>query len=219
MNIGANWLLERMMYLLPLLLSLSVHEWAHAWAASRLGDDTAKHMGRLTLNPIAHIDPIGTVLLPLMGVPFGWAKPVPINPMRFRRDVDMGKGVMLTAIAGPVSNLCIAFVCGLLIFAFSGLLSIQKYQAYGLYMLLEIMVMMNVILAVFNAIPIPPLDGSRVMDYFVPDRYRDNWEQFCRMGPLALMAIIFLPHIMGFSIMAWPLRITDHILRMLYVNG
>jgi len=217
MNIGQNWLLDKLMYLVPLLLSLSVHEWAHAWAASRLGDDTAKHMGRLTLNPLAHIDPIGTVLLPLMGVPFGWAKPVPINPMRFRRDVDMGKGVMLTAIAGPVSNLCIAFACGLLIFVFFRILKI--YQPSALYHLLNIMVMMNVMLAVFNAIPVPPLDGSRVMDYFVPDQYRDNWEQFCRMGPLALMAIIIVPQIMGFSLMDWPMRITHSVLRMLYVNG
>ena len=219
MNIDQNWLLGKMMYLVPLLLSLSIHEWAHAWAASRLGDDTAKQMGRLTLNPLAHIDPIGTVLLPLMGVPFGWAKPVPINPLRFRRDVDMSKGVMLTAIAGPVSNLCLALACALLIFVFSGILSLHHPQAFGLYMLLEIMVLMNVILAVFNAIPVPPLDGSRVVDYFVPYQYRDTWERFCRMGPLALMAIIIVPQMMGFSLMAWPVRITRYILRMLYVSG
>ena len=80
------------MVLIPMLLSLTVHEWAHAWSAYRLGDDTASMQGRLTLNPIAHIDPIGTLILPLLGIPFGWAKPVPVNPTRFRRGVGMSTG-------------------------------------------------------------------------------------------------------------------------------
>ena len=95
----------------PLVLSLTVHEWAHACSAYRLGDDTAARQGRLTLNPIAHIDPIGTFLAPLLGVPFGWAKPVPVNPLRFRRDVSMRCRDVLTAAAGPVSNLILAVVC------------------------------------------------------------------------------------------------------------
>src|SRR5262245_7955094 len=93
----SNWLLERVMLLVPLILSLSVHEWAHAYSAHRLGDDTARQEGRLTLNPVAHIDPIGTLLLPLLGIPFGWARPVPVNPIRFRRDVSMRTGMMITA--------------------------------------------------------------------------------------------------------------------------
>src|SRR5512134_1879423 len=108
-------MLQRGLLLLPpLLLSLSFHEWAHAWSAHKLGDDTAERMGRLTLNPLAHIDPLGTILLPLLGVPFGWAKPVPVNPARFRRGVHMGRGMMITSAAGPLSNLLLATVCAVL---------------------------------------------------------------------------------------------------------
>ena len=84
-----EFILDRLRIWVPLVLSLSVHEWAHAWSAWRLGDDTAARMGRMTVNPLAHIDPVGTLLLPLLGVPFGWAKPVPVNPARFRRDIHM----------------------------------------------------------------------------------------------------------------------------------
>src|SRR6185369_11527845 len=100
-------LLQRLMFLPIMLLSLTVHEWAHAYSAFRLGDDTAERQGRLTLDPIAHIDFFGTLLLPLLGVPFGWAKPVPVNPVRFDRRVPMRVGMLLTAAAGPVSNLLI----------------------------------------------------------------------------------------------------------------
>src|SRR5512142_2218234 len=100
-----------MKILIPLLLSLTVHEFAHAWSAARLGDDTGARAGRLTLNPLAHIDPIGTILLPLLGIPFGWARPVPVDPSRFRRTVKMRTGVMLTAAAGPLSNVILAVVC------------------------------------------------------------------------------------------------------------
>ena len=98
------------MILIPLLLSLTVHEWAHAWSAYRLGDDTASMQGRLTLNPIAHIDPVGTLVLPLLGIPFGWAKPVPVNPTRFRRGVNMSTGMIITAAAGPLSNVVLALL-------------------------------------------------------------------------------------------------------------
>src|SRR5262249_40137549 len=104
------WLLERILYLIPMVLSLTVHEWAHAYPGFRLGDDTAAREGRLTLNPLPHMDPIGTFLLPLLKVPFGWAKPVPVNPLRFRRDVTMRTGMMITAAAGPLSNLALAFI-------------------------------------------------------------------------------------------------------------
>src|SRR5262252_9131058 len=103
------------MILVPLLLSLTVHEWAHAYSAHRLGDDTAERQGRLTLNPIPHIDLVGTLLLPLLGVPFGWAKPVPVNPARFKRTVNMRTGMLITAAAGPFSNLVLAILAAVIL--------------------------------------------------------------------------------------------------------
>src|SRR4051812_7061061 len=97
-------MMERAMDLIPLVLSLTVHEFSHAWSAWLLGDDTAALQGRMTLNPIVHIDPVGTFLLPLLGIPFGWAKPVPVNPLRFTRRFSMSTGMMITAVAGPASN-------------------------------------------------------------------------------------------------------------------
>jgi Zn-dependent protease len=186
------------MMLIPLVLSLTVHEWAHAISAYRLGDDTAARQGRLTLNPIPHIDPIGTLLLPMMGIPFGWARPVPVVPTRFRRDITMKTGMMITAIAGPFSNVVLAFLCIL------GLALGFKYQPdlmvthKGVYMLLSYGAQINVALAVFNMLPIPPLDGSRVVEGFMPYRYRDSWERFARFAPILLLVIIVMPGRMSF---------------------
>jgi Zn-dependent protease len=182
-------LLAGVKILIPLVLSLTVHEFAHAWSAWRLGDDTASRMGRLTLNPLAHIDPIGTFLLPLLGVPFGWAKPVPINPARFRRGVRMSTGVMITAAAGPLSNVVLAVLCtvgyGLLIrFAPDA-----AAPGSGTRELLLIMIQLNVALAIFNMIPVPPLDGSRVLDGLMPLRLRPAWEGFTRFAPFLLLAV------------------------------
>jgi Zn-dependent protease len=181
------------MLLPPLLLSLSFHEWAHAWSASRLGDDTAERMGRLTLNPFAHADLFGTILLPLLGVPFGWAKPVPVNPARFRRGVKMSTGMMITAGAGPLSNFFLATVCavifGLMARFAPGLLEPGK----GVSNLLVMMILLNVTLGVFNLVPLPPLDGSRIVDGLMPLRLRPAWDQFSRVAPFVLLALLFLP--------------------------
>jgi Zn-dependent protease len=181
------------MLLPPLLLSLSFHEWAHAWSASRLGDDTAERMGRLTLNPFAHADLFGTILLPLLGVPFGWAKPVPVNPARFRRGVKMSTGMIITAGAGPLSNFFLATVCavifGLMARFAPGLLEPGK----GVSNLLVMMILLNVTLGVFNLVPLPPLDGSRIVDGLMPLRLRPAWDQFSRVAPFVLLALLFLP--------------------------
>ncbi|HEX9288804.1 MAG TPA: site-2 protease family protein [Anaeromyxobacteraceae bacterium] len=182
-------LLAGVKILIPLVLSLTVHEFAHAWSAWRLGDDTASRMGRLTLNPLAHIDPIGTFLLPLLGIPFGWAKPVPVNPARFRRGVSMGTGMMITAAAGPLSNVVLAVLCTV---GYGLLLRFAPDAASpgsGTPELLLIMIKLNVALAIFNMIPVPPLDGSRVVDGLMPVRLRPAWEGFTRFAPFLLVGV------------------------------
>ena len=181
------------MLLVPLVLSLSFHEWAHAWSAHKLGDDTAERAGRLTLNPIPHIDPIGTIALPLLGIPFGWAKPVPVNPARFRREVKMSTGMAITAAAGPISNLFLATACAAIFGVLARFTPDLVVPGQGVRTLLLLMIRLNVTLALFNLIPFPPLDGSRVLEALVPFRLRPAWEQFARVAPFVLLALVFLP--------------------------
>jgi Zn-dependent protease len=218
MQFDQNWLVNTLLMLIPLWLSLSVHECAHAWVAWRLGDDTAARLGRLTLNPLAHIDPVGTLLLPLLGIPFGWAKPVPVQPQRFRPGVPMRKGMMLVAIAGPIANLILATIC---IVCFATLarfypvaiaLGRATERGAGLGRLLEMMIFLNVLLAAFNALPIPPLDGSRVADALMPRAFRPAWEGLCRLGPMALIAVIMLPRLVGVNLFYWPMQGTIFLL-------
>ena len=198
----SNWFLERFIFWVPLVLSLSVHEWAHAASAKLLGDDTAQRLGRLTLNPLEHIDPVGTLILPLLGIPFGWAKPVPVNPLRFRADVGMGTGLMLTAIAGPASNLMLALLA-------AGMVGMGSYFHTGLVPnammpVITTFIVLNVLLAFFNMLPIPPLDGSRVVDSLIPDSLRPAWDSFAQYGAFALIALILLPQMIGIDLFAWP---------------
>jgi Zn-dependent protease len=189
-----NALLQRAaLFLPPLILSLTFHECAHAWSARKLGDDTAEQAGRLTLNPLPHIDLLGTILLPLVGAPFGWAKPVPVDPSRFRRDIRMATGVMLTSAAGPLSNLLLATLCAIAY----GLLG--RFQpewlspGQGIQPFIVTMIRLNVALMVFNLLPIPPLDGGGVVQALVPRRFQGAWESFARVAPLVLLALVILP--------------------------
>jgi Zn-dependent protease len=197
-------ILERLMLLVPLLLSLTVHEWAHAYSAFRLGDDTAERQGRLTLDPMAHIDFWGTLVLPLAGIPFGWAKPVPVNPARFKRSVSMRTGMLLTAFAGPLSNAVIALVCAVsygLMFRLAPAF-LMEHPALGA--LLWSAITINVALALFNMLPIPPLDGSRVVDGLVPPRFERHWEQYCRYAPFLLLFVVAAPSVLHLSVLNWP---------------
>jgi Zn-dependent protease len=194
------WILDGLVYLFALVPSLTVHEWAHAYAASRLGDDTAERLGRLTLNPLPHIDPIGTIMLPLMRVPFGWARPVPVNPARFTRNISMGAGMAITAVAGPLSNAVLALFCTV---AFALMLRFGVYhEAIARLLLLGLRV--NIALALFNMLPIPPLDGSRIAEHLVPYRYRPAWNSYAQYGPLLLLAVIVMPSFTHINVLAWP---------------
>lgn len=204
-----TWLLSRMIFLIPLLLSLTVHEWAHAWSAWLLGDQMAEREGRLTLNPLAHIDPVGSLLLPVLGVPFGWAKPVPVNPGGFRPGVSLRTGVLITAAAGPISNICIALVCAMLLavgVAWGGTAGVVPDAILDL---LETFIYLNVILAVFNALPLPPLDGSRVVDCLVPDSLRPVWDAVCQYGMVLLILVLLLPLFVGINTLGWVIELTQ----------
>lgn len=176
-----------------LLFSLSIHEAAHAWAADQLGDPTGRDLGRVTLNPVAHVDPLGTVLFPLIGLIgggliFGWAKPVPVHPGRLE---NPKKGSLLVAAAGPASNVVAA--CGFLIVLkiFPMLLSSVGPEdvAYPFFLLCQQGLFLNVILAVFNLIPIPPLDGSWILAGLLPD-HMARWIDSVR--PYSFMLLILL---------------------------
>jgi Zn-dependent protease len=182
----------RLLTLVPLLLSLTVHEYAHAWSAYRLGDDTAARLGRMTLNPLAHIDLLGTIILPLFSpIPFGWAKPVPINPLQFTRRMSMRSGMVVTAAAGPIANVILAVLStiayGLLIRFSPQTVSHDS----ALRMLLSVAIQMNLALALFNMLPVPPLDGSRIADGLMPASLRSVWESFARLSPVLIIGVIF----------------------------
>lgn len=186
---------ERLTAWIPLLLSLTVHEYAHARAAAHLGDTTAEAEGRLTLDPIAHIDLLGTVVLPLLGLPIGWARPVPVNPARFAGGGDGRLGMLFTAVAGPLSNLAIALGCGAtlaVLGAFGG--------AGALGRLLASVLVLNVALALFNLLPVPPLDGSRVVDYLLPSALRGPWEWLQGRSALGMALLLILVQLLGFDV-------------------
>ena len=163
-----------------MLIALTFHEYAHARMAYFWGDPTAKYEGRLTLNPLSHLDPIG--LLMLVVVRFGWAKPVPINPLNFR---DRRKGLFWVSLAGPGMNLLLGFVATILFFIFEG----SGVLVRGI--LLNLM-MINVFLAVFNMVPLPPLDGSKILSALLPSRHLQLYYSIEPYGPFILILLLVL---------------------------
>ena len=167
-------------FIIAILLGITVHEFMHAYAATRLGDDTARLMGRLSLNPMAHLDPFGTLLIVLAG--FGYGKPVPFNESRLRAAL----GVSAVALAGPLANLVLAFVCALPL-RFGGVDPLG-----GVYTeVLSQIVLWNCVLAVFNLIPIPPLDGANVVYGLLPPQQKYTWRSFQQYGPILLLLLLF----------------------------
>lgn len=178
-------------YALPVLLAITVHEAAHGWAASRLGDPTARMLGRITLNPLKHIDPLGTVLLPLVLVVltagqfvFGYAKPVPVNTRLLRQP---GRDMALVAVAGPLSNLLQALVWALLFH----LLQLSGLADPFFLRMCQAAVLVNVVLMVLNLFPLPPLDGGRVLAWLLPPRLAMPYAQLERWGFAIVLLLLF----------------------------
>jgi Zn-dependent protease len=185
--------------LITLVVSLTIHEFAHAWTADQLGDDTPRLNGRLTLNPLAHLDPIGSLMLLIAR--FGWAKPVPVNPYNFKR--RPGEGMMLVSAAGPFSNLVMAIVAAIPFKA--GLLVPTSFSASRVLpspsFLLTQFIWINLVLLFFNLIPIFPLDGEKVLAHFLPYSGKETLNQIRPYGPMILMFLLFLGPFVGIDIL------------------
>ena len=179
----------------PILLAITFHEYAHGWTAMKFGDPTAKMMGRLTLNPLVHLDPIGTLMLFL--VHFGWAKPVPVDPRYFS---DPKRQMLWVALAGPVANMILAFFSGILIIGFASSNFMFSSNTAIIGNMLVYSLQINLALAVFNMLPIPPLDGSKILRGLLPYEYEHIAVQMEQYGPWVLMSIILFGMMTGVSL-------------------
>jgi Zn-dependent protease len=217
--LGQPLLLVRLLALdlLVMVLSLTVHECAHAWVAYRLGDDTAARQGRLSLSPVTHIDPIGTILIPAMSLVMGgfgfigWARPTPVTPSKFRSSVPMRTGMALVAAAGPVSNLILAIIA-IGLFAIFHRADVALWdsegRATGVSALLQEMFMVNVGLLVFNFLPIPPLDGSRLLP-----RSLDELKDAIAPYSFVLLLIVINVPILSEYMVSRPVRLVMNLLQ------
>lgn len=187
-----------MLYTIPvLLIAFPVHEYAHGYAAYKLGDPTAKMMGRLTLNPLKHLDPIGTICLILFR--FGWAKPVPVDPRHFK---NQKAGMAVTALAGPLSNLILGFLSIILMELAAVAINLNEF-IYGnaalynisvvIYKFLFYSAWINISLCLFNLIPLPPLDGEKILAFFLPESVSAFFERYMMYIQFFLMLLLFTP--------------------------
>jgi Zn-dependent protease len=179
---------------LPLMVAIVFHEVAHGWVAQRWGDPTAKDAGRITLNPLAHVDPIGTIAFPLIlmatgaGFLFGWAKPVPINPQRFS---DFRRGLFWVSFAGPLINFILAIFSAAVLVGVVQFMPQDAYLFEPLVRMAQVSVFLNCALGLFNLVPLPPLDGSKMVQSFLPFNLIHSYEKMSRFGMLILLVAFF----------------------------
>ncbi len=203
MNIDVLEMLARGAVLFPpFLLALCFHEFAHGWMAKKFGDDTAERMGRLTINPIAHADILGTIVLPLFGlmgggILFGWAKPVPVDSRNLK---NPKKEMFWIAFAGPLSNLLLA-VIGAFVYVLSVKYVTVSFSG-ALFSMLQFFVVVNCMLFVFNMIPLHPLDGGKILERFIPHQLNQQLEKIQGQSMIILMVLLFLG---GFKYLAMPI--------------
>lgn len=201
------WVFQKLAMIPAILIALTFHELSHGFVAYRLGDTTAKSQGRLSLNPLHHLDPIGTLCLLFVG--FGWAKPVPVNPYALNKKPH--SGMAWVAAAGPASNLCMALIGGILLllylkFVGYGWLFGSGFSAelyFGLFFIYFIQI--NIVLMVFNLIPVPPLDGSRIISAFLPTGARVRYNMIERYGTVIMLLLCVVP-IGGTTVISWILN-------------
>lgn len=182
----------------PILLALTFHEFSHGWMAYKLGDPTAKMARRLSMNPLVHLDPFGTLMIFL--VRFGWAKPVPVNPRYFSQPK---RDMLLVSVAGPGANMLLAFVSGLLLRAFNtgSFNFLPGNVLQPLYIMVRFSLQINLALAIFNLLPVPPLDGSKILYGILPPQYDYIYRNLERYGPFVLMGLIVFGMLSGVSIL------------------
>jgi Zn-dependent protease len=189
-------ILEFILVIPAVLFAITIHEYAHGWVADKFGDPTARLMGRLTLNPLAHLDPIGALMLILVRI--GWAKPVPVNPNNLR---NPRRDMIWISLAGPVTNLAAALALGTVV----RVMIMTGVNLGGLMapvlLLLVFGVVIDVALAIFNFIPIPPLDGSKVLAGLLPVRWAYHYLKYERFGPIVLIGLIIIGQLTGVSIL------------------
>lgn len=198
-NLSTSVLISR---ILTLIIAFTIHEFSHAWVADRLGDSTPRQYGRLTLNPLRHLDFMGSLLLIIAG--FGWAKPTPINPAALQKRSPAG--LMWVSLAGPLSNFIMALIAALplrlgWISSKTSLITSQILPTP--YEFLSEFIFLNLLLMLFNLIPLPPLDGDKITEYFAPPLLARIMNVIRPYGSLVLMVLIFLPQFFGVDILSW----------------
>jgi len=184
--------------IITLLISFTFHEFAHAWTATKFGDDTPRLYGRLTLNPIAHLDILGSLMLIFAG--FGWAKPVPINPRKLRQHSP--SALMFVALSGPLSNFLLAVIAAIpLRFGWVTLAAPMVDIFPTPYQFLLYFLFTNLGLMVFNLIPLPPLDGEAILEFLLPPAWGERWDVIKPYGPYILLGLFILGPMIGFSLL------------------